>query len=89
MKGLVRVAAGLLARGTQETTENELSTAAQPSLTELSFNPLAELARRHTSGAGKPMGNPTDRNSDFSRQVLANLARTRLEATLDGSSEQR
>ena len=86
MKGLVRAAAGLVARGDGEAVDKPPA-AVQPSST-ISCNPLADLARWHASGSGKAPVNSADQSDDIGRQVLANLAKTRFQAALESSSQQ-
>ena len=92
MKGLVRVAAGLVGRGTGEAVDEPPAVIQMSStiscLKDASHNPLTDLARRHAFGPGKSPANSADRTDDIGRQVLANLAKTRLGTALESSSQQ-
>lgn len=85
MKGLIRVAAGLVGHSSGSVTDDRPPVVY--SSVAVSSDPLADLVRRHIARSGKPLIGPQDPTDRLCREVLANLAQVRLDTVLQSPSK--
>lgn len=85
MRGLIRVAAGLVGHGSGSDPDDRPPVVYSP--VAASSDPLADLVRRHVARSGKPLTASEAPNNPLCRQVLTNLAQVRLDTALQSPSK--
>ena len=85
MKGLMRVAAGLVGHGSGSVADDR-PPPVYSSLA-ISSDPLADLVRQHIDRSGKSLAGSDDPTNRLCRQVLTNLVQVRLHTLLQTPSK--
>ena len=87
MRGLVRMAAGLIGRRSEPPADADRKPLAANSSLLTSADPVADLARRHIQQSAKSLSRPQYPNEKLCRQILANLAQLRLDTVPHSNSK--